>query len=80
MHRFEEVASENFASYRDALIEAYGEEIENVEDAFWWFKVRVRAARRARRQRREKKHKAKAGALTAKPANKEPVETPEKTA
>ena len=55
MHRVEEAAVENYASYREALAEAYGDEIENVEEGLWWLKVRYRAGRIARRKRRHAK-------------------------
>ncbi|WP_457936484.1 cation:proton antiporter domain-containing protein [Mesorhizobium sp. 10J20-29] len=52
MHRIEEAAVENYASYREALAEAYGGELDNVEEGLWWLKVRYRAGRIARRKRR----------------------------
>ncbi len=52
MHRVEDLAMQNYASYREALAEAYGDEIENVEEGLWWLKVRYRAGRIARRKRR----------------------------
>jgi len=55
MHRLEAIAMENFSSYREALSEAYADEIENVEEGLWWVKVRYRAGRIARRKRREQK-------------------------
>lgn len=55
MHRLEKIAMDNFSSYREALTEAYQDEIENVEEGLWWLKVRYRAGRIARRKRREEK-------------------------
>lgn len=55
MHRLEKIAMVNFSSYREALAEAYQDEIENVEEGLWWLKVRYRAGRIARRKRREEK-------------------------
>lgn len=52
MRRIEEVAVENYTSYREALSEAYGDEIENVGEGLWWLKVRYRAGRIARHKRR----------------------------
>ncbi len=72
MHRVEEIAMENYSSYREALAEAYHDEIENVEEGLWWLKVRYRAGRIARRKRREKKTELKK-AKAAEAAQKEPV-------
>ena len=55
MHRLEKLAMDNFSSYREALAEAYQDEIGNVEEGLWWLKVRYRAGRIARRKRREEK-------------------------
>jgi CPA2 family monovalent cation:H+ antiporter-2 len=55
MRRLEQIAMENFTSYREALSEAYSGEIGNVEEGLWWIKVRYRAGRIARRKRREEK-------------------------
>ncbi|TCD11455.1 cation:proton antiporter [Oricola cellulosilytica] len=60
MRRAEEVAMVNYSSYREGLAEAYSGEIENVEEGFWWLKVRYRAGRIARRKRREAKAARKA--------------------
>ena len=65
MHRFEKIAMDNFSSYRDALAEAYQDEIENVEEGLWWLKVRYRAGRIARRKRREDKMRQAAGKTAA---------------
>jgi K+:H+ antiporter len=67
MHRAEEIAFENYTSYREALAEAYADEIENVEEGLWWLKVRYRAGRIARHKRREEKHDARAKAIEPKP-------------
>lgn len=55
MHRLEKIAMDNFSSYREALAEAYQDEIGNVEEGLWWLKVRYRAGRKARRKHREEK-------------------------
>jgi CPA2 family monovalent cation:H+ antiporter-2 len=72
MHRVEEIAMENYSSYREALAEAYHDEIENVEEGLWWVKVRYRAGRIARRKRREKKTELKK-AKADEAAQKQPV-------
>ena len=59
MHRIDEAANENYASYSEALLEAYGDELEGVEEQWWWLKVRLRAGRIARHKRREAKAEAK---------------------
>jgi CPA2 family monovalent cation:H+ antiporter-2 len=58
MHRVETLATQNYASYREALSEAYAEEIGNVQERLSWLKVRYRAGRIARRRRREAKSAA----------------------
>ena len=65
MHRIEEAAVENYASYREALAEAYGDELDNVEEGLWWLKVRYRAGRIARRKRRQAKLVARKPAAPA---------------
>lgn len=55
MRRLEEVAIGNYNSYREALSEAYHDELENVGEGWWWLRVRYRAGRMARRRRREAK-------------------------
>ncbi|WP_421859231.1 cation:proton antiporter [Oricola sp.] len=64
MHRVERLAMENYSSYRDALSEAYADEIENVQERLWWLKVRYRAGRIARRRRGEEKAARLAAAKT----------------
>lgn len=66
MHRFEEVATGNYNSYREALSEAYSGEIETADEALWWVKVRLRAGRMARRKRREAKVAREKAAVAAK--------------
>ena len=52
MHRIEDLASEGYSSYREALAEAYHHEIETAEEGLWWLQVRRRALRMARTKRR----------------------------
>lgn len=55
MHRIEDLASEGYSSYREALAEAYHNEIETAEEGLWWLRVRRRALRMARAKRRTKR-------------------------
>jgi monovalent cation:H+ antiporter-2, CPA2 family len=51
MHRIEELATDGYASYKEALAEAYAEQIGSVHDLVWWVKIRIRAGRIARQKR-----------------------------
>ena len=79
MHRVEEIAMGNYSSYREALAEAYHDEIENVEEGLWWLKVRYRAGRIARHKRREKK-KALAAEKAAAEAKEASAQAPKEAA
>lgn len=72
MHRIEDLASEGYSSYREALAEAYHNEIETAEEGLWWLRVRHRALRMARTKRRaarELRRQEKAMVLAAAPAD-----------
>jgi len=60
MHRIDALAAEGYSSYREALSEAYADELENVEEGMWSLKVRYRAGRMAWRKRKAKRLAAKA--------------------
>jgi CPA2 family monovalent cation:H+ antiporter-2 len=60
MHRIDELATEGYSSYREALADAYADELENVEEGMWSLKVRYRAGRMALRKRKAKRRAAKA--------------------
>lgn len=51
MRRVEDIATENYSSYQEALSEAYADEIGGVQNLLWWLRVRIRAMRLARRRR-----------------------------
>lgn len=63
IHRVEDLATTGYSSYREALTEAYSQEIENVEEGLWWLRVRYRAGRLALHKRRHKHDMEKAEAL-----------------
>ncbi len=65
MHRIEDLASEGYSSYREALTEAYANEIENVGEGLWWLKVRRRAFRMAASRRRARRAEKLAAATAA---------------
>jgi CPA2 family monovalent cation:H+ antiporter-2 len=60
MHRIDAMANEGYSSYREALAEAYAEEIENVGEGVWSLRVRYRAGRMAWRKRKARKLAEKA--------------------
>ncbi|MCR4266074.1 cation:proton antiporter [Nitratireductor sp. ZSWI3] len=92
MHRIDEVAAKGFSSYRQALSEAYADEIENVGEGLWWVRARYRAGRmtlRKWRARRALEKAAKAAASRAEQvaedavpasAQSEPAEPPSQKA
>ncbi|MBZ0163085.1 MAG: cation:proton antiporter [Notoacmeibacter sp.] len=55
MHRIENIANDGYSSYREALAEAYANEIENVGEGLWWLKVRRRAFRKAAARRKARR-------------------------
>lgn len=65
MRRIEDMASENYSSYREALAEAYHNEIETAGEGLHWVKVRRRALRMARTKRRGRREAAKAARAAA---------------
>lgn len=65
MHRIDELANEGYSSYREALAEAYADEIENVGEGVWSIRVRYRAGRMAWRKRKARKLAEKAEAKEA---------------
>ncbi len=65
MHRIEDLASEGYSSYREALANAYAGEIDNVGEGLWWIKVRYRAGRIAFRRRKARRAEAKASTSDA---------------
>ncbi len=62
IHRVETVANEGYASYREALAEAYASELGNVGEGLWRVRVILRTWRLARYRRRVRKTAAKAAA------------------
>ncbi|WP_412049681.1 cation:proton antiporter [Hoeflea sp. Naph1] len=60
MKRVEDIASEGIGSYRQALAEAYEDELDGVENVVWAVRARYRAARFALYQRRARRAGAKA--------------------
>lgn len=62
IHRVEDMATEGYSSYREAISEAYASEIENVGSGMMWLRVRYRAGRMALYRRRVRKAKARARA------------------
>lgn len=65
MHRIEDVAAKGFSSYREALSEAYADEIENVGEGLWWVRARYRAGRKTLRKWRARKALEKAARAAA---------------
>ena len=65
MHRVEDLASEGYSSYREALANAYAGEIDNVGEGLWWLKVRYRAGRIALRKRRTRRAEMKAATVSS---------------
>ncbi|MCC5779326.1 cation:proton antiporter [Nitratireductor sp. B36] len=72
MRRIEDVAAQGFSSYREALSEAYADEIENVGEGLWWVRARYRAGRMTLRKWRARRALEKA----AKAARREREEPP----
>lgn len=62
IHRVEDLATEGYSSYREALSEAYAAEIENVGVGLMWLRVRYRAGRFALYRRGVRKAQARAKA------------------
>lgn len=59
MHRVERTAHAGYSSYRQALSQAYHDEIENVGGGVSWVRARVHAARTAWRERRARRKTAR---------------------
>ncbi|MBN7757429.1 cation:proton antiporter [Nitratireductor aquimarinus] len=77
MRRIDYVAAKGFSSYREALSEAYAEEIGNVGEGLWWVRARYRAGRltlRKWRARRALEKAAKAARKKEEKAEKEAAE------
>ncbi|WP_081963720.1 cation:proton antiporter [Hoeflea sp. BAL378] len=62
MERVEELANEGLDSYKQALSQAYEDELDGVENVMWAVRARYRALRFALYQRRARRSAAKAGA------------------
>lgn len=62
MRRVEELTISNYASYNEALSEAYADELGGVRNALWWLRVRRRALRLARKRRAQHKETRAPGA------------------
>ncbi|WP_290891578.1 cation:proton antiporter [Hoeflea sp.] len=65
MERVEELANEGLGTYKQALAQAYEDELDGVENAMWAIRARYRAARFALYQRRVRRAGAKADAPLA---------------
>ncbi len=59
MERVEDLANEGLGSYKQALAQAYEDELDGVENAMWAVRARYRAARFALYQRRARRAQAK---------------------
>tara|TARA_R110002020_G_scaffold137805_1_gene307426 strand:- start:1350 stop:2867 length:1518 start_codon:yes stop_codon:yes gene_type:complete len=65
MERVEDLANEGLESYKQALSQAYEDELEGVENVMWAVRARYRALRFALYQRRARRSAAKADARPA---------------
>ncbi|MDF1609599.1 cation:proton antiporter [Hoeflea sp. YIM 152468] len=65
MERVEDLASEGLGSYKQALSQAYEDELDGVENIMWWARARYRAVRFALYQRRARRSASKAEADAA---------------
>ena len=69
MERVEELASEGMGSYKQALAQAYEDELDGVENVMWAVRARYRAARFALYQRRVRRSAARAEARPPHPGD-----------
>jgi CPA2 family monovalent cation:H+ antiporter-2 len=73
MERVEDLASESLSSYKQALAQAYEDELDGVENVVWATRARYRAARFALYQRKMRKSALKTESTDSAAATAEPA-------
>ena len=80
MERVEDMASEGLGSYKQALSQAYEDELDGVENVVWATRARYRAVRFALYQRKARRSAGKTGPHTvaaAGPVDEGVIQAPE---